>query len=739
MRLFTKFFVIIVFVCGTMSSYAQNINAWSMQYALPELTAFSDFPEPIEQIERMLDEERENESRLKSHIYAVNIETSISSGTSGQWDTIPEKGCVWRIGIRAMNALSLNLLIENFRMQPGMALYVYNPSMTHTAGPFDHRNNNNGGMLPVQSIPGDIIIVEWNIPFQFSIFNFQFSITNVGYGFLGMPGDGGISRFAADHCHVDINCTTGTYWQREKRSVVWLEIKKGTKWERCTGTLINQAVDPDRKKPYILTAHHCISTDAHARETTFVFGYEKPYCKGNTPPMPSGITGSSLIATKKELDFTLLEMNQNMTDAHRPFYAGWNTSSRVPQKVAGIHHPQGEVKKIAVENHPLETGTFPPSGGLICDEQAHWHLKHWDKGVTEQGSSGSPIFDVNHLVVGTLTGGEAVCSNPKDDYYSKFSEQWSKYDYKAVADSGQCLKYWLDPLNKGVTSLWGYDPIAPYEDRCDTLGNIGSNEAKILIPSDGWGYLTGHNNRNWVSFAEKITNNIDATIIGMEARIAKVDERGSSVQFTIWQGSDFPVTPLYVKDTIVPANHNSNPMHIYFEKALKVTDSDFFIGYSIDYRSRVDTFAVYQSAKRPYSGMPTMYARERNGPWMALDEYIFITPPIYSSLGIRVLGRFEDQPKPYHPQFENLKIVFQPDNPIVFVYIEDLNFTGKVECYDISGKRMLLNETGNRYIVKYNETTYLQVELNVSNLPPGVYLIQASDKKKRIAGKFIKL
>jgi hypothetical protein len=721
----------IVFVYGTAHSHAQSAGAWSLQYPLPELTAFLDFPKPIEQIRQVLEEERNSYSNLKARIYAVGIETALNPGTSGQWDTVPGKGYVWRTGIHAENALSLNLFIENYRMSSGMSLYAYNQSRTNIAGPFDVRHNANGGVLPVQSLPGDMIIVEWNIPRQAS--RNDFTITSVGYGFRDMSGDRTGTLATAADCNADINCRTGNHWQREKRSVVRLETitQTGniTRTQYCTGTLVNQAVDNDRKKPYILTANHCISTNDMARRTTFVFGYEKADCKGASPSILPGITGSSLVATKRELDFALLEMSDNTADAQRPYYAGWNTSITTPRGAAGIHHPQGDVKKISVENDPLVTGTFNDDyTGLHCDRDAHWIVKRWDEGTTEQGSSGSAIFDAGHMVVGTLSGGTATCTYPMNDYYSKFSEQWNKYP---AAD--ESLQPWLDPDGKGVTLLWGYDPVAPYEGPCDTLGYIGENENETLMDSWNWGYLTGHNDQHWISFAEKIRNDTEATIIGMETHIAKVGKRGARVRFSIWQGTDFPTTTLYAKDTVVTADYISYPMHIYFDKALKVTGS-YFVGYSVEYHDPVDTFAVYQSAKRPYAGIPGIYVENDNGSWTALEEYI---PPIYSSLGVRVIGQFGKQAQLSKSLPNSLRVICQPDNTVA-IYFEDSSFTAQIECYDTSGKRMKLQEI-NRYVVMYGEMTYLQIELNVSNLPPGVYLIQAFDKKKRQSGKFVRM
>ena len=736
MRLYVKIFLIIIALgYGAVHSYAQNMGAWSLQFPLPEVSAFLVFPEPVEKIEKVLGEEQNSQSALKGWVFAVGIETSINPQTSGQWDTIPEKGYVWRTGIHAENALSLNLFIENYRMQPGMALYVHNKSGSNVVGPFDVRHNANGGVLPVQSLPGDTLIVEWNIPMNRAPHH-HFIITSVGYGFRDITADGKIVSLAsAAACNIDINCKTGNYWQRERRAVVRLETTiqkdKGKETRYCTGTLVNQAVDANLKKPYILTAHHCISTPEMAQSTTFVFGYERSICGGYSSSVPAGIAGSNLIATKRELDFTLLELPKgSVTDSHNPYYAGWNASADTPQGVTGIHHPQGDVKKMSTSNNPLVTGTFTDKEtDLYCDKNAHWIVKRWHEGTTENGSSGSSIFDTEHKIVGTLSGGSATCSNPVDDYYSKFSEQYYRY-----SDADKSLKPWLDPDNKGVTSVWGYDPMTQYENKVNMLGNIGKNENKVLIESGGWGYLTSQNDRNWISFAEKIRNDSVAHIIGIEVHIAEISEPAVKVRFAVWSGHDFPVKLLYAKDTTITADYNNYPMHVYFDKMLKVNE-DFYVGYSLRYNDPQEIFAVYQSVKRPLTGLSAMYVEENNGSWMALKEYL---PPIYSSLGIKALGSFGKEKQLYLSTYKELKIVSHQGNNNIFACFEDPSVTVKFECYDTSGKQMLVKEV-DRNMVMFGESTYLQVELDINNLPPGIYLIRAFDKNKILSGKFVKL
>ncbi len=723
--------LIILFRCGTsISAFDRHKDAWSLQYDLPKLTEYLQLEEPKDAIEQVSAREKENADHLKAWVYAVGIDVDIRPRASGQWDTVPGKGYVWRMGIRAENALSLNLLIENFRLQSGASLYVYDEAVTVSAGPFDIRNNKNGGILPVPSISGNTLIIEWNIPLNSNDCE-GFVIANVGYGFRDMSGGNRIvSKDVSAPCHVDINCKDGNHWQREKRSVVRLEtITRSpgvTTTQYCSGVLVNRV--SDTKKPYVLTANHCIASEEAARSTSFVFGYEKAVCGGALPSIPSGIAGADLIAAKKELDFSLLELSEEIPINYRPYYAGWSASSNVPVGGTGIHHPQGDVKKIAVCNNPLTTGTYKDEK-QACDAGAHWVVGRWSKGTTEQGSSGSPLFDQSHLLAGILTGGEATCSRPVNDYYAKFGEQWDKYPTPE-----ESLKTWLDPDNKGINRLNGYDPVAPFEGRCDTISHIGNNEAKVLIPSDRWGYLTGHNDKRWTSFAEKMNNDTVVKIIGMEAYIGKVHSSGSVVTFSVWTGDEFPVGgPMYAKKVIVSPDYRQYPMHVYFEKTLEIT-GDYFIGYSIDY-SPVDTFAVCQSVKRPYEGLSAMYV-EDGGVWKALDKEM---PPIYSSLAVQAMGQFgKGQIPSYRIPYKDLRIVFQPGNNTVFVYFDNPGGGAVVECFDTSGKQMPVDEVS-RHIVLYDETVFLQVELNAGNLPSGMYIIRMRDSKKSESGKFVKL
>ncbi|MEE9189539.1 MAG: Ser-Thr-rich GPI-anchored membrane family protein, partial [Candidatus Neomarinimicrobiota bacterium] len=82
----------------------------------------------------------------------------------------------------------------------------------------------------------------------------------------------------------------------------------------------------------------------------------------------------------------------------------------------------------------------------------------FDIGITEGGSSGSPLFNQNHLIVGQLHGGAPIddpCDGTKESKYGRFDKSW-----EGGGDSFSRLNEYLDPNYSGVTTLIGLDPYA---------------------------------------------------------------------------------------------------------------------------------------------------------------------------------------------------------------------------------------------------------------------------------------
>ena len=123
-----------------------------------------------------------------------------------------------------------------------------------------------------------------------------------------------------------------------------------------------------------------------------------------------------------------------------------------------IHHPAGDIKKISTYTTPVESSQWSGTSGTHW--QVYWSETETNWGVTEGGSSGAPLYDNTGKIIGALTGGQAACepdgsgsgTGPdQPDYYGKFSYSWDQNGN----DPSQQLKYWLDPINAGITSLPG--------------------------------------------------------------------------------------------------------------------------------------------------------------------------------------------------------------------------------------------------------------------------------------------
>ncbi len=149
-------------------------------------------------------------------------------------------------------------------------------------------------------------------------------------------------------------------------------------------------------------------------------------------------------------DFLLVELNNPVPDSYEPYYAGWKRSNIPSGSGVGIHHPSGDIKKISTYTTPTATATLgnPPN--------THWRV-YWSAttsghGVTEGGSSGSPLISNDGFIIGILSAGLSFCDATNEpDWYGKFSFSWTSNGSAA----NQQLEDWLDPVGSAPLTLAG--------------------------------------------------------------------------------------------------------------------------------------------------------------------------------------------------------------------------------------------------------------------------------------------
>jgi len=265
-------------------------------------------------------------------------------------------------------------------------------------------------------------------------------------------------RGGAEACQVDVNCPEGDSWECEKDAVVKLRITQAGGIFLCSGSMVNNTAQDCR--PLMLSSFHC-ANEAEEEDWPFFkvqFNYEYYDCGGASSINSHTKTGVIHLTDSDDMpngqidgsDFLLVEVEDPILDSWEPFFAGWDASGFNGHGGVGIHHPSGDRKKISTFSNSLVNSNVYALG-------AHWRVT-WvatetNHGVTEGGSSGSPIFEENHRIIGTLSGGASFCDSPNSpDYYGKMSYHWDGANPIPVS---MRLKAFLDPLDSGEEKMDG--------------------------------------------------------------------------------------------------------------------------------------------------------------------------------------------------------------------------------------------------------------------------------------------
>ena len=378
--------------------------------------------------------------------FGFNNTTNLNLSNSGTWITFPNCDRIWQLVLKCKNARTINLTFSNTEIPEGNELYVFNPSKDFILGKFTAYHTYNGE-LGTELIPGETAIVEYFVPNESDLGNVNICTVTHGYRtsneFLNKAFGGSGS------CNVNVNCPDGAAWIQQRNSVVMLVSGSNG---FCTGALINNVLN--NGKPYVLTANHCYSNPA---SWIFRFQWQSANCTNQaTSPTSQSLSGAVLRARSSPSDFCLVEITGGLVSGtvpadYTPYFSGWDNSGAIPTSSVCIHHPSGDIKKIAFDDAPAVISQAMGS----TEANSTWTVE-WDRNTTtEGGSSGSPLFDQNKRIIGQLWGGGASCSNlSAPDYYGRVSSSW----LPAGSINSSQLKFWLDPNNTNASFINGYDP-----------------------------------------------------------------------------------------------------------------------------------------------------------------------------------------------------------------------------------------------------------------------------------------
>jgi len=411
-------------------------------------------------IEKLLKEDEKAGKHGVAERVGVLLPVSITPSEYGEWKSIGNRKMQWRIRISAEGAHHLALYFSYFELPAGAELFAYNAGRTQLIGAFTSVNNHVSRLFATELLAGESIILELITPHHLAG-NKQFTISEILYAYR--EHGYGLKEFGSSgQCNVNVNCSEGDDWQDEKRGVVKINSRVGASVYRCSGSLINNTRYDFL--PYILTADHCArsgstySTEQDFNQWVFYFNYEADNCENPLEePSAQSLVGAALKANVggglayMGSDFCLVLLNDSIPPEVIPYFNGWSRANIASPSGVGIHHPSGDIKKISTYTTSLVSTNWDASTPNMY-WQVRWSETPSGHGVTEPGSSGSPLFNNEGYIVGQLTGGFASCTNlTAPDKYGKFSVSWESI---GLTPDRQ-LRPWLDPDNIGVLNLPG--------------------------------------------------------------------------------------------------------------------------------------------------------------------------------------------------------------------------------------------------------------------------------------------
>jgi hypothetical protein len=390
-----------------------------------------------------------------------------------------------------------------------------------------------------------------------------------------------------------------------------------------------------------------------------------------------------------------------------------------------IHHPLGDIKKVAKDNDIAVTARYNSS--YLAN--GCWKVLRWDYGVTEEGSSGGPLFDQNNLVIGTLTGGSATCSMPTNDYFEKFALAWA---YRK--ETNKQLKTWLDPTNTNVEKLEGMFQV-PETEVCKPVTNFKDREPYAAIPilngATQRGYYSGTNEAGYTEFAEQYTFSTSCEVQGITLGVARLATNlsfGQSwLKVSVFEGTDLPGTvPLYTQQFDIKKLLAEGMNYLQFQSPVK-TSGNFFITYNIQELHAGDTLAMYM-ANRTNDATNSFFLKNNTG-WVSYTSQN--TGGNGSALLTELIACQIDSPTKIDTLDSKQAALFFP-NPLNGTSFLTVKTEGTVlvpentVVYDLLGKEQNISVTLNGP----NE-----LMLNFSNKRPGIYFVHVQVGGRSIVGK----
>ena len=362
----------------------------------------------------------------------------------GEWSVLDSGDRVWRLTVQAEGACGMRVRFTGVSLPAGCELRVFaaeDPS--ELRGPYTQAGLEGRASFWSGTVFSERVTLECYVPAGVDLATVAFGVDKVTHIYRDP------TRIAKEgSCNNDVTCFPA--WATAANGVAGIGSYDYSDYIWCTGCLLND-LDDTTWIDYFLTANHCVANQSEADDTEFYWFFQTATCGGGAPDISTVATtygGAKYLAGKTAAsgsDFALLQLRNPSPDGAT--YAGWTTAAPVANEpVACIHHPDGAYKRISFGNN----------AGWDSD----FLSVRFNSGVTEPGSSGSPLFNASGAIIGQLWGGSSSCENPAGlDDYGRFDVTYASISpwLEGTAPEDDLLDYLCDPQDDGLTTTGSYD------------------------------------------------------------------------------------------------------------------------------------------------------------------------------------------------------------------------------------------------------------------------------------------
>ncbi|MBS1559811.1 MAG: trypsin-like peptidase domain-containing protein [Bacteroidetes bacterium] len=385
-------------------------------------------------IQLLLDKEAKENKSGEARPFRIAEPDSVDIDVIREADWIEEGSYLYgKFTLVATGAKSISANFDQFYLPRGSELWVYSKNGEMITGPITESENNTNNFWGTWVYKGSKLTFDFRIPI-YTKKEIKLHISNIAYGYKDLY----VTNFGqASGCNINVLCPAGAGWENERNSVSL--ILNANSAALCSGALINNTCNLNI--PYLLTANHCFTTTPQdVSKWKFTFQAWSPVCDNQNEQDAVGVTfnGSTLRANNAGSDFCLVELNQTPLANSGITYSGWSRANAASSSGVSITHPQGDVMKIATYNQTITQQTFLGSND--------WNVV-WARGTVEHGSSGGPLYNNNHQIIGQVHGGDPsdVCLPNDNAFFGRFDLSWT-----GGGTSATRLSDWLDPFNTGA-------------------------------------------------------------------------------------------------------------------------------------------------------------------------------------------------------------------------------------------------------------------------------------------------